>query len=125
AMDWTLPFTIVYQLLAGAAIGLLLGWLGGYGLRRIAFPAAGLYPLATVAVCVAAYAVGQFASASGLLGAFAAGLVLGNSRLPHQANTLSFAEGLAWIAQIGVFVMLGLYASPARLLDSLVPGLVA
>jgi cell volume regulation protein A len=54
-----------------------------------------------------------------------AALVLGNARLPHRAGTLSFAEGLGWLAQIGLFVLLGLYASPSRLLGVLVPALVA
>ena len=54
-----------------------------------------------------------------------AALVLGNSRLPHRSDTLSFAEGLGWLAQIGLFVLLGLFASPGRLLETVVPGLVA
>ncbi|TCO56655.1 potassium/proton antiporter [Actinocrispum wychmicini] len=125
SVDWTMPLLIGYELAAGAAIGLLLGWLGALGLRHVALPATGLYPLATVAVCVAAFAGGQFAHASGLLATYVAGLVLGNSRLPHRSDTLSFAEGLGWLSQIGLFVLLGLFASPERLLDAVVPGLVA
>ena len=124
-VDWTLPLLVVYELLAGLAIGLLFGWLGAVALRRAALPATGLYPLATVAVCIVAYSSGQLAHASGLLATYVAALVLGNSRLPHRSDTLSFAEGLGWLAQIGLFVLLGLFASPSRLLETLVPGLVA
>ncbi|MBE1496509.1 cell volume regulation protein A [Amycolatopsis lexingtonensis] len=124
-VDWTLPLLAVYELGAGLAIGLAFGWLGGIALRRAALPATGLYPLATVAVCVVAYSSGQLAHASGLLATYVAALVLGNSRLPHRSDTLSFAEGLGWLAQIGLFVLLGLFASPGRLLDAIVPGLVA
>ncbi|MDT7802710.1 MAG: potassium/hydrogen antiporter [Actinomycetota bacterium] len=124
-VDWTLPFLAVYELAAGLAIGLAFGWLGGIALRRAALPATGLYPLATVAVCVVAYSSGQLLHASGLLATYVAALVLGNSRLPHRSDTLSFAEGLGWLAQIGLFVLLGLFASPSRLLETLVPGLVA
>jgi cell volume regulation protein A len=124
-VDWTLPLLVVYELGAGLAIGLAFGWLGGLALRRAALPATGLYPLATVAVCVVAYSSGQLAHASGLLATYVAALVLGNSRLPHRSDTLSFAEGLGWLAQIGLFVLLGLFASPSRLLETLVPGLVA
>ncbi|MFC7616753.1 potassium/proton antiporter [Actinokineospora soli] len=116
---------MVYELLVGGMIGAALGWAGAHALRRAALPATGLYPLATVAVCVAAYAGGQAAHASGLLAAYLCGLVLGNAKLPHRSDTLSFAEGLGWLAQIGLFVLLGLFASPGRLLDALVPGLVA
>ncbi len=124
-VDWTLPLLVVYELGAGLAIGLGFGWLGGIALRRAALPATGLYPLATVAVCVVAYSSGQLAHASGLLATYVAALVLGNSRLPHRSDTLSFAEGLGWLAQIGLFVLLGLFASPSRLFETLIPGLVA
>ena len=124
-VDWTLPVLVVYELVVGALIGLALGWVGAWALRRAALPATGLYPLATVAMCVVAYACGQFAHTSGLLATYLAALVLGNSRLPHRSDTLSFAEGIGWLAQIGLFVLLGLFASPERLLDAIVPGLVA
>ncbi|QYN20972.1 potassium/proton antiporter [Amycolatopsis sp. DSM 110486] len=125
ALDWTLPLLVVYELAAGLVLGLLFGWLGAMALRRAALPATGLYPLATVAVCILAYSSGQLAHASGLMATYVAGLVLGNSRLPHRSDTLSFAEGLGWLAQIGLFVLLGLYASPSRILEALIPGLVA
>lgn len=124
-VDWTLPLLMGYELLAGLLIGVALGWAGGWALRRAALPATGLYPLATVAVCIVAYASGQFAHASGLLATYVAALVLGNARLPHRSDTLSFAEGMGWLAQIGLFVLLGLFASPERLVDAIVPGLVA
>ncbi|MET0234947.1 MAG: potassium/proton antiporter [Kibdelosporangium sp.] len=124
-LDWTVPVLAVYELVAGAVIGLLFGWLGAMALRRIALPSTGLYPLATVAVCIVAFSSGQLAHASGLLATYVAGLLLGNSKLPHRADTLSFAEGLGWLAQIGLFVLLGLFASPSRLMDAIVPGLVA
>ncbi|OZM74523.1 K+/H+ antiporter [Amycolatopsis antarctica] len=124
-VDWTLPLLVVYELGAGLVVGLALGWLGAQALRRAALPATGLYPVATVAVCVLAYSSGQLAHASGLLATYVAGVVLGNSRLPHRSDTLSFAEGLGWLSQIGLFVLLGLFASPGRLLDAVIPGLVA
>lgn len=124
-ISWTAPLLVVYELAAGALIGVALGYLGGAGLRRAALPATGLYPLATVAVCVIAYTAGDLAHASGFLATYVAALVLGNARLPHRADTLSFAEGLGWLAQIGLFVLLGLYASPSRLFDVLVPALIA
>ncbi|MGI6875107.1 MULTISPECIES: potassium/proton antiporter [Amycolatopsis] len=124
-IDWSLPLLVVYELGAGLVLGLLLGLAGAWALRRAALPATGLYPLATVAVCVVAYSSGQLLHASGLLATYVAAVVLGNSRLPHRSDTLSFAEGLGWLAQIGLFVLLGLFASPERLLESIVPGLIA
>ncbi|MCP2169529.1 potassium/proton antiporter [Goodfellowiella coeruleoviolacea] len=125
SLSWTAPLVVGYELLAGALIGVALGWLAAVGLRHAALPATGLYPLATVAVCVLAYGVADLAHASGLLATYTAGLVLGNARLPHRADTLSFAEGLGWLAQIGLFVLLGLFATPSRLLHTVAPALVA
>jgi cell volume regulation protein A len=122
---WWTPLLVGYELLAGAVVGVALGFAGSWALRRAALPSTGLYPLATIAVCVLAFAAGQGLHASGFLATYLAGLVLGNARLPHRGDTLSFAEGLGWLAQIALFVLLGLYASPARLPGALIPALVA
>ena len=124
-LTWSTPLLATYELVVGALVGIGLGWLGALALRSAALPSTGLYPLATVAVPVLAFAGTSMIHASGLLAAYLAALVLGNSRLPHRTDTLSFAEGLGWLSQIGLFVLLGLYMSPARLLDAVVPGLVA
>jgi cell volume regulation protein A len=115
---------ILYQLGAGALIGVAVGWLGAVVLRRVALPASGLYPLMVMTLAILAYASAATASASGFAAVYLAALVLGNSRLPHGTATRSFAEGLAWGAQIGLFVMLGLLASPSDMPDALLPALV-
>ncbi|WP_300010793.1 potassium/proton antiporter [Pseudonocardia sp.] len=124
-ITWLTPLRVVYELGAGAAIGALLGLGGAWALRRAALPSTGLYPLAAIAVCVLAYSGGQLAHASGLLATYVCALVLGNSDLPHRGGVRSFAEGTGWLAQIGLFVLLGLYASPGRLVDAIVPALIA
>lgn len=123
-ISWLTPLIALYQLLGGAILGVAIGWLGVIGLRRAALPAVGLYPIATFAVCLLAFAVPQALSLSGLLGAYLAGVVLGNSHLPHRMASLSFAEGLGWLAQIGLFVLLGLYVSPSRLPGAVLPAIV-
>jgi cell volume regulation protein A len=87
-------------------------------------PASGLYPLATFGLGIGAFASAGSAHASGFLAAYLAGLVLANVGLPHRAATRSFAEGLGWLAQIGLFVLLGLLVNPSRLPGQLLPGLV-
>ncbi|MEN3356501.1 MAG: potassium/hydrogen antiporter [Mycobacteriales bacterium] len=114
---------IGYELVAGAAIGLAVGWIGQQLLSRSALPAAGLYPLATVALLLFGYAAAGLAHASGFLAIYLAGLWLGNARLPHRRAVLGFVEGLAWLAQIGLFVLLGLLASPGRLPGAVLPAL--
>jgi potassium/hydrogen antiporter len=93
-------------------------------LARSALPVSGLYPIATLAIAFLAFAIAGVAGASALMAIYVAGLTLGNASLPHRATTTSFAEGLAWLAQIGLFIMLGLLASPTRLWDALPAALV-
>lgn len=115
---------VVYELAAGTAIGLATGLLGAMALRRAALPASGLYPLATFGLGMVAFAAAGAAHASGFIAAYLSGVVLANSGLPHRAATRSFAEGLGWLAQIGLFVLLGMLVSPSRLPGELIPALV-
>nr|WP_239091581.1 potassium/proton antiporter [Streptomyces sp. SID14478] len=115
---------IAMELAIGAAIGLAVGWLGSYGLRHVALPASGLYPIAVMAIATVAYAAGAMAHGSGFLAVYLAAMVMGNAKLPHWPATRGFAEGLGWIAQIGMFVLLGLLVTPHELGNDIVPALV-
>ncbi|WP_031095623.1 MULTISPECIES: potassium/proton antiporter [unclassified Streptomyces] len=115
---------IALELAIGAAMGLAVGWFGSWGLRHVALPASGLYPIAVMAIAVTAYAAGALAHGSGFLAVYLASMILGNARLPHWPATRGFAEGLGWIAQIGMFVVLGLLVTPHELGDDIVPALV-
>lgn len=115
---------LIYELLAGCALGLALGFVGAFALRRIALPASGLYPIATFGLGLVAFAAAGSAHASGFIAAYLAAVVLANSGLPHRSATRSFAEGLGWLAQIGLFVLLGLLVSPHELAPDVVPAIV-
>ena len=110
---------VVFQLLGGAVLGLLIGRLGRELLSRAALASAGLYPLATVALCLLAFALGQTLGVSGFLSVYLAALVLGNSPLPHRRAVLGFASSTALLAEAGLFVLLGLLASPERLVPAI------
>jgi cell volume regulation protein A len=105
---------ILLELVGGLAIGVGLGWLGVQILRRVALPSSGLYPLAALVWTIFAYSATAVVHASGFAAVYACALMLGNAQLPHRAATRSFVEGFGWIAQIGLFVMLGLLAFPGR-----------
>jgi cell volume regulation protein A len=115
---------LLYQLGVGAVVGLVLGRLGAAALRRIALPASGLYPLATIGIGILAFAAAGATQASGFLAAYLAGILLGNAGLPHRTASRSFAEGLGWLAQIGLFVLLGLLITPSELPGRILPALV-
>lgn len=115
---------LVFELVTGSAIGLVVGYLGSFALRRIALPASGLYPIATFGLGLVAFAAAGQAHASGFIAAYLAALVLANSGLPHRSATRSFAEGVGWLAQIGLFVLLGLLVNPSDLAEDVVPAVI-
>src|SRR6478609_7889479 len=117
-------FEIGLELVVGAVLGVAIGWLGVQLLNRSALPNAGLYPLATLAIGLGCFAATNLAHGSGFLAVYLCTVVLGNSRIPHRGSTIAFVEGSALLAQIGLFVLLGLLASPKQLPDVIVEALV-
>jgi cell volume regulation protein A len=111
---WQQGLLILFQLAVGGAVGLGVGLAGAFALRRVALPA----PYASTVRPTAAL------QASGFLAVYVAGVVLGNAKIPHRQAVFGFADGVAWLAQIGLFVLLGLLASPARLPDAILPALI-
>jgi potassium/hydrogen antiporter len=108
---------LVKQAGIGASGGLAVGMAGVWMLRRLPLPSAGLAPVITVAIALAG-AVGVSAvNGSGLLAAYLIGLVIGDARIPHSAVVRGFLQGAAWLAQLGLFVLLGLLVTPSRMLD--------
>ncbi|WP_328955467.1 potassium/proton antiporter [Kitasatospora purpeofusca] len=116
--------TILAELAIGLAVGVAVGKLGAYGVKRVALPSSGLYPIAVLALTVLAYAGGALLHGSGFLAVYVTAVILGNSKLPHGPAVRGFADGLAWIGQIGMFVLLGLLCAPESMGSAVVPALV-
>ena len=114
---------MAFEIVAGLAGGLAAGFAGRLYLDRVALPASGLYPIAVLAFTLAGYAGTSLVHGSGFVAVYVAAVVIGNGALRHRAATLAFVEGLAWLAQIGLFVLLGLLASPGRLGPAVLPAL--
>jgi cell volume regulation protein A len=116
APGWSLLWHFVQQFglgaLAGIGGGRLLVWL----INRVKL-ASGLYPLLAVAGGLAIYGATTVLDGSGFLAIYLAGLVLGNSRVHSVGNILRVHDGLAWLSQIGLFLMLGLLVSPIALFE--------
>ena len=117
--------TIAWEIAGGLLAGVAVGLVGMVFLRRVALPASGLYPVAVLALIVFGYGGASLVGASGFLAVYVSAVLLGNASLPHGPATRGFAEGVGWLAQIGLFVLLGLLASPARLPAQIVPALGA
>ncbi len=107
---------VALQLLIGLLAGLALGWLGTRLLARIRVPAAGLYPALTLALALLAFGLPTLFMGSGFLAVYVAALMLGNQRLPYRSGILRVHDAMAWLAQISMFLVLGLLAVPELLI---------
>jgi potassium/hydrogen antiporter len=110
------------QIGIGAAAGVLGGRAIASALNRLALPA-GLHPLMTVAAAVAVFSLANLLGGSGFLAAYLAGLVVGNRPVRAFANVLSVQDAATWLAQLVMFLVLGLLVTPSELLDVLLPAL--
>lgn len=117
ALGWPLVTYFLQQAIIGSLAGLGAGWLGSLIVRRVRLDAAGLYPVLTLALGLLAYGLPAYLGGSGFLAVYIAGIVIGNARLPFRRGILLAHDGAAWLAQIAMFVTLGLLATPSRLLD--------
>jgi cell volume regulation protein A len=100
-------------------LGLALGWAGGraavFAINHVGIEYEGLYSVLLLAFVMLLFAGTAALGGSGFLAAYVAGLVVGNSRLLHRASLLKFHDGIAWIAQISLFLVLGLLVFPSSL----------
>jgi potassium/hydrogen antiporter len=106
------------QMLIGAALGLLGGYAAVWVVNRIELGAAGLYPVLVSAFCLLTYGVATQLDGSGFLAVYLAGIVVGNRRLMFQQGIRRFHDAIAWLAQITMFVTLGLLCFPSRLWEN-------
>jgi potassium/hydrogen antiporter len=112
------------DLLLGLLVGLVVGTFGTVAFRIRWLPTAGLYSVASVALGAVALGAAETQGGSGLLAIYVTGLVLGNqARRSHKAVTI-FQHGLTSLADIALFVTLGLVVSPVQL-ESAIPEGVA
>ena len=104
----------VQQMGLGAALGLAMGR-GAVGLvNHLRLEHDGLYPVLTVAVALLTYSATSALGGNGFLAVYAAGLVMGNSDFIHKKSLIRFHDGLAWLMQIAMFVLLGVLVPLAQ-----------
>lgn len=113
--DWMMLGQFVWQMGAGALIGLAGGRLLAYGVGKLAL-SPGLYPLLALFGGISIFGTAAVLQSSGFLAVYLAGLVVGNQLSRGLYNIQRFHDGIAWLAQISLFLMLGLLVSPKELL---------
>ena len=115
---------LVRQLGIGLAVGVFVGWVAVRGFRRARLSTAGLYPVASLATAALSFGAADALHGSGFLAVYIAGLALGSANVPAKQTTTNFHQGLGWVAQIAMFLTLGLLVFPSRLGDVALEGTV-
>jgi cell volume regulation protein A len=119
-----LVWLFVLQMGVGGVVGILAGKGAELLINRINLDAAGLYPVLTTATGLFAFGVAATLGGSGFLAIYIAGIVLGSSKkLVFRRGIYLFHDGMAWLSQITMFVVLGLLSFPSRLIDNASEGL--
>jgi potassium/hydrogen antiporter len=112
------------QIGIGLAVGVLVGAVAVAALRRVRLDTGGLYPVATLAAAALAFGGADTLHGSGFLAVYVAGLALGTAGIPAQRTVTSFHQGLAWVAQVALFLSLGLLVFPSDLAGIALQGTV-
>ena len=119
-----MAWLLARQIGIGLAVGALVGAATTAALRRVRLDTGGLYPVATLACAALAFGGADTLHGSGFLAVYIAGLMLGTAGIPAQRTVTSFHQGLAWVAQVVLFLSLGLLVFPSDLGGIAVQGTV-
>ncbi len=115
---------LIWQMLAGAALGYLFGKGSAALINYLRLEYEGLYPVLTLALVLCNYGATTLLQANGFLSVYVAGLVLGHSSFVQKKNLTRFHDGLAWLMQITMFLILGLQVFPSQLVPVIPLGLL-
>lgn len=108
---------LALQLSVGGVVGGLIGWGGASILNRLQLSTAGLYPTLALGLGLLSFGAAEWFAGNGFLSVYIAGLMIGNKVDKGRAEIMSFHDGLSWLMQIIIFVMLGLLVFPSQLIE--------
>ncbi len=107
--------TFVWEMAIGGLFGILVGRLGVFAMRKLNLQFHAMYQVITIALVLASYAGAALIHASGFLAVYLTGLVFGQGDFPQKKGLMRFHEGISWLMQIAMFLVLGLLVFPSKL----------
>ncbi|MFA9407249.1 MAG: potassium/proton antiporter [Candidatus Dadabacteria bacterium] len=124
ASIWSMVLLLIQQMVLGIVIGFIMGKAIVFTVNRLRLNFEGLYPVLTLALVIFTYGLTASIGGSGFLAVYIAGLILGGSDFIHKQSLTRFHDGLAWLMQITMFLILGLLVFPSRLLPIIASGIL-
>ena len=103
------------QFVLGALLGFAFGRLGVWMLNRLNLDNRALYPIMAVAICFLTFSLTDTLGGNGYLAIYVTGIVIGNEKVSFRRETITFIDGLSWLCQIVMFLMLGLLVNPLEM----------
>ena len=103
------------QFVLGALLGFAFGRLGVWMLNRLNLDNRALYPIMAVAICFLTFSLTDTFGGNGYLAIYVTGIVIGNEKVSFRRETITFIDGLSWLCQIVMFLMLGLLVNPLEM----------
>ena len=116
--------SVVWSLLFGLVVGFGFARLMVAIMNRMSLNNGSLYPIMILTACIFIYSASSFLGGNSYLAVYIGGLVLGNSKFPHKRSTMGFIDGLSWLCQLLMFLVLGLLVQPHDLPRVAVPALI-
>ena len=121
----TIVFTLLFQIIIGVGIGIGMGYLGRWMVKRIRLTGSSLYAILVLCLGFLTNAVAAHLKGNGLLALYIAAIIIGNDkRLPFKKDVLKFLDGITWLAQILMFLLLGLLVNPMELPKVALPAIL-
>ena len=114
---WHIIGNLLQQLILGVAVGGLIGWAGAAMVSRLKFSARGIYPIFVLSFGLLSFGFADLLNGNEFLSVYVAGVVIGNRLKKNQEGVVGFHDGLSWLSQISMFIVLGLLVFPSQLLS--------
>ncbi len=116
-LGWGILLEALREMLTGAVLGVGMGYASRFLLKHVRLPAGGLYPVLTLALAFLAFGLPTLFHGSGFLSVYLCAMLVGNEAIRYRSGLLRVHDAIAWLAQVGMFLMLGLLALPSAIVE--------